>query len=120
MDVQVKRFQLMRSAKKGQQFGTRIEIRPLDGVIFCLHVLPRLRPGHSSRLAEYLAQIGDEVRCMMISEERSEDWQFAGVGKEADLLQIVQSSGWALKITNFTDPEALTHGAMCGDERLSE
>jgi len=114
------RFQSKRAAKKGQLFGTRIEIHTLDEASFYQYLSPRLQHGFVKEFNDYLAFRDHEMCCMMMFDDIRSRWQVVGVGLQTDLIQLIEGSGWALRVMNFTCPEALAHGAKCGDDLIDD
>ena len=100
----------MRNAGGGQAFGNRMEIRPLTEEAFRKYVLPRLRTGYASSLAEYQRRLPNVTHYSVLWRDGDKEWRFEGVGSLEEREAPARNSRWALEVNEFDSPAAIEFG----------
>jgi len=114
--IVIKRYQWMRNAEGGQQFGNRMEIRLLDDFAFRKFVLPKLRPHFAKSLTQYQLKLSDMTHYAVIWRDGDTDWHFVGVGSLNELKKEPESSIWAREVEDFDLPEVSAFGSTADSE----
>jgi hypothetical protein len=104
------KYQWMRNAEAGQEFGNRLEIRLLTEDGFQRFVFPRLRPNLAGNLTEYQSIFPGNSHYAFILREGDTDWQFIGVGSQEELESEPRKSPWAIEVQDFQSAKAISHG----------
>ena len=108
------RYQWMRNRQGGQRFGTREEIRVLTDAAFREHIRPRLaRP--ELTFARYKVFYPSITHYSVIANDSNPVWRFNAAGTLSELRPSSGVKHWALKVDDFSAPEAITWGKTRDD-----
>ena len=112
------RYQWMRNRQGGQRFGTREEIRVLTDAAFREHIRPRLaRP--EMTFAQYRAAYPSVTHYSVIVNDNNAEWRFNAAGEFAELRPSSGAKHWALKVDDFSAPEAIAWGKTPDDGKVA-
>jgi hypothetical protein len=110
------KYQWMRNAEGGQEFGNRQEIRLLTEDSFQRFVFPRLRPNLAGTLSDYLSKFPGNTHYAVIWHDGDSDWQFIGVGSQEELESEPRRSPWAVEVQDFQSGMAISFGKIADGE----
>jgi len=117
MSRNVERYQWMRNAQGGQQFGYRWEVRPLDRAAFRRYMAPLLGK-QVPDLATLRSLVPNVTHYVVVG--RFGDWGITMplAGTPADLRpRGLAGELWARPVARFNDPEALRWGCRSDTDR---
>src|SRR5688572_5686062 len=112
----VKRYQWMRNAEGGQSFGNRMEIRTLTEDAFLKFIVPRLRSGYVTSLADYQAKHPQDTHYSVMWRESDAEWLLVASGSLEELETEANASGWGMEVDDFRAPSAIRFGKMSDSE----
>lgn len=118
-DETTDRFQWMKNAQGGQNYGNQTVVTPITEALFQKYVKDNTR-GYTS-LAQ-LQRDHPEVQYIKLDRVQGRgDWRFGGVDTREELSGMVtwRNPEWVKQVDSFNSPEAVKHGSTA-DEVLNK
>ena len=108
------RYQWMRNRQGGQRFDTREQIRVLTDAGFREHIRPRLACPELT-FAQYRDAYPSVTYYSVIVNDDNPVWRFNVAGTLAELRPSSGVKHWALKVDDFSAPDAISWGKTPDD-----